>query len=140
LPESYEHIYEISGGDLRKAINLLQSASLFGEVTPEIVYKIAGAIKPKEIREILDYIVKGRFLEARERVLKLLYEDGIPGVDVVYHFHREILKLNVPEECKIRLIEVLGDYEYRLMEGSNEEIQLNALLAKMQLVCKSYVK
>jgi replication factor C small subunit len=140
VPESYVHIYEISGGDLRKAINLLQSASLFGEVTPEIVYKIAGAIKPKEIRDILDYVVKGKFLEAREKLLKLLYEDGIPGVDIVYHLHREIIKLNVPEECKIKLIETLGDYEYRLMEGSNEEIQINALLAKMLLICKSYSK
>jgi len=138
--EGLEAIYEISGGDLRKAINLLQSSSLFGEVDANIVYKVAGAVKPKEIKEILDLLVKGKFPEARDRILTLLYVDGISGTEIIYYIHKEIYKLNVPEECKIKLIEVLGEYEYRLLEGSNEEIQLNSLLAKMQLICKSYIK
>ncbi|MFP3190906.1 MAG: replication factor C small subunit, partial [Thermoproteota archaeon] len=138
--DGLEAIFEVSGGDMRKAINLLQSTSLLGEVNQETVYKVAGAVKPKEIRAILDSIVKGKFSEAREAVIKMLYVDGIPGSDIVYYLHREIGRINVPEECKIRLIETLGDYEYRLMEGSNEEIQLSSMLARMILICKEYVK
>ncbi len=138
--DGLEAIFEVSGGDMRKAINVLQSSSLLGEVNQEIVYKVAGAVKPKEIKAILDSVVKGKFSEARESVVKMLYIDGIPGSDIVYYLHREIGRLNVPEECKIRLIETLGDYEYRLMEGSNEEIQLASLIAKMILICKEYVK
>lgn len=138
--DGLEAIYEVSGGDMRKAINLLQSSSLLGVVNHDTVYKVAGAVKPKEIRTILDNIVKGRFAEAREAIIKMLYTDGIPGSDIVYYLHREIVRINVPEECKIKLIETLGDYEYRLMEGSNEEIQLSSMLARMVLICKDYVK
>ncbi len=138
--EALEAIFDLSGGDMRKAINLLQSSSLFGEVTPEVVYKVAGAVKPKEVRSILDNLIKGNFEGARNAVLKMLYNDGISGTEIVYHLYRELPKLNVPDECKLSLIEILGEYEYRVLEGSNEEIQLSSLLARMQLILKNCSK
>ncbi len=138
--DAFEVIYDLSGGDLRKAINLLQSSSLFGEVTPEVVYKVAGAVKPKEVRSILDNLMKGNFEAARNAILKMLYNDGISGTEIIYHLYRELPKLNVPDECKLNLIEILGEYEYRILEGSSEEIQLISLLAKFQLIFKTCSK
>jgi replication factor C small subunit len=136
--EALEVIYDLSGGDLRRAINLLQSSSLFGEVTPEIVYKVAGAVKPREVRAIFDNLLKGDFESARNAILKMLFNDGISGSEIIYHLYRETYRLNVPDECKLQLIEILGDYEYRILEGSSEEIQLNSMLARMQLILRNY--
>lgn len=138
--EALEVIYELSQGDLRKAINLLQSSSLFGEVTPEVVYKVAGAVKPKDIRSMLESLMKGDFENARNSLLKMLYNDGISGSEIIYYLYREIQRLSVPDECKLNLVEVLGEYEYRIMEGASEEIQLSSLLARMQLIFRNYVK
>jgi len=138
--EALEVIYDLSGGDLRRAINLLQSSSLFGEVTPEIVYKVAGAVKPREVRAIYDSLIKGDFESARNAILKMLLNDGISGTEIIYYLYREIYRLNVPDECKLSLIEVMGEYEYRILEGSSEEIQLNSMLARMQLILKNYIK
>src|SRR5579885_3632394 len=59
--QALETIFDLSNGDLRRAINLLQSASLFGEVTSEVVYKVAGAVKPREVKAIFDSLIKGNF-------------------------------------------------------------------------------
>ena len=48
--EALESIYEISEGDMRRAINILQAASYLGRVTVESVYKVVGMARPREIR------------------------------------------------------------------------------------------
>lgn len=47
-------LYEISQGDLRKAINNLQIVSVNGKVTNKNIYRICSFPDPDEIREIID--------------------------------------------------------------------------------------
>ncbi|MBU7042956.1 MAG: Replication factor C small subunit, partial [Theionarchaea archaeon] len=42
--------------------------------------------------------------------------------------------LDIPEQKKIELVDRLGEHEFRLVEGSNEKIQLESLLAHFSLV------
>ena len=55
---------------------------------------------------------------------------GLSGLDAIVQIQRQIWNLNVPDKLKIQLIKACGDYEFRLVEGSNEFIQLAALLAE----------
>jgi replication factor C small subunit len=59
---------------------------------------------------------------------------GLSGLDVVKQIHRELLGLELEERRKLQLIEVIGEAEYRLLEGGSDEVQLNALLAKISLI------
>jgi replication factor C small subunit len=128
--DSLKAIYEVSEGDLRKATNLLQASSALGKITRGTVYDVAAQARPKDIREMVDLAVAGRFPDARKKLYDLLINQGLSGEDVIKGIHRSIFELDVPEERKLFLIDRIGEFEFRLNQGGSEEIQLEALLAQ----------
>jgi replication factor C small subunit len=130
-------IIEISEGDMRKVTNLLQTSSTLGEkITADIVYDVASRAKPVDVRDMLDLALKGNFIDARKKLQDLILKQGLSGSDIIAEIHRQIYSLNISEEAKISLIEKSGEYEFRLSEGANELIQLEALLAQFLLYSK----
>ncbi len=126
-----EAIFSVTRGDLRKSINLLQSVSATGkEVTEEVVYEVSSQAKPQAIRELLEGALDGRFIEARDKLQELVLEKGISGMDIIKEIHRQVYSLDIDEKKKVRLVEKMGEYEFRLDEGADEQIQLEALLAQ----------
>jgi replication factor C small subunit len=117
-------------GDLRKAINLLQSASAFGNITEEVIYQVGGMARPEEIREIISIAIEGDFIKARDMLRALVITYGVSGEDVVVQFHKEVFKLPISNENRVKLAGIIGEYDFRIKEGSNELIQLEALLAQ----------
>ncbi|MEL9939899.1 MAG: replication factor C small subunit [Ignisphaera sp.] len=136
--DGLEAIYEISGGDLRKAINILQAAAALGEVTVANVYKVVGLAHPKEIREILNLALSGRFIEARDKLRELMVIYGLSGVDVLKQMHRELFSadLKIPEDLRVMIADYIGEIHFRIVEGADDEIQLTALLARLSLLGK----
>ncbi|MFQ5815338.1 MAG: replication factor C small subunit [Candidatus Hydrothermarchaeaceae archaeon] len=120
-----------SEGDLRRAINLLQSASSTAEeLNKDVIYRIMAKATPEEVREILNLALAGNFLDARTKLRDLMITYGMSGEDLVEQFHREVFKLPIQEAAKVKLVDTIGEYDFRLVEGSNEIIQLEALLAQ----------
>jgi replication factor C small subunit len=133
-PESIEILYEGSEGDCRRATNLLQAtASISPNITPELVSTIISNAKPKDIRVVLDYALSGDFLKSREKLLDVMLKESISGQDVIKSIQKEIWALNIDPEIKVRLTEKTGEVEFRLVEGSDELIQLESLLASFVL-------
>jgi len=128
--EAGEALYEISNGDVRKLENTLQSCSVVAkEITKDLVYEVASAARPKEVKEVLDLSVKGFFADARTLLLKTMLNHGLSGVDIIKQIQREILSLDVEDAKKMRMIEKCGEAEFRLVEGSDEYVKLEALIA-----------
>ncbi|MEM2060000.1 MAG: replication factor C small subunit [Archaeoglobaceae archaeon] len=136
--DGIEAILYISAGDFRKAINALQGASAIAEVIDaEKIFQVTAMAQPKEIAEILDTALRGNFIEAREKLSKLMLEYGMSGEDVLSQFFREIVSSNsINEKMKVLLIDRLGEIDFRLTEGANERIQLDAFLAYLSTVGK----
>ncbi len=138
--DGLEAIWEVAAGDMRRAINTLQAAAALGTVTAETVFKAVGMAKPKEITEMLSLALKGDFIGARERLRRLMISYGLSGVDIVRQIHREIFGtrsgLNLPEDIKVELADLVGEIDYRIVEGADDEIQLSAFLAKLVLIGK----
>jgi replication factor C small subunit len=134
--DALEVIYEISQGDMRKAINILQAASTLGEVTISNVYKVVGLAHPKEVREIIQLALAGKFIEARDRLRELMITYGLSGSDVLKQMHREIFSadLKIPEDVRVVLADYIGEIQFRIIEGADDEVQLTALLAKIALL------
>lgn len=130
----------VAEGDMRKAINILQaSAALDEKVGEKAVFNVASRAKPEEIEQMLKLALKGNFLEARENLNKLLYEHGMSGEDVVLQLYREIIDMDeesIPSKTKIELLDIIGEYNFRIVEGANERIQLEALLAQFMKFAK----
>lgn len=130
--DGLDAILYITGGDMRRAINLLQASALSGEeIDEDSVYSIAAQARPEEVREMMEAAVGGSFGEARERLYSLLIDRGIAGEDIVKEIHRTIYQLDRDEKAKLRMIEELGDYEFRLDSGGDPMIQLEAYLAQL---------
>lgn len=129
-----EALYEVSGGDCRNVENVLQSsAAISSAITDELVYSMAAVAKPKEIREILEMALENKFVEARDKLLSVMLNYGLAGLDVIKQVQKEILELKIGSRQKMQLIEKCGEIEFRMTEGSNEFIQLEALLSQFAL-------
>jgi len=123
-----------SEGDLRKAINTLQAAASVGrDVDEKTVYEVVGRVKPGDVQDLLEIAVKGDFIKARERLRTLLLQQGLSGKDILKQVHSEILRMPIPEKNKIELVDAIGEIDYRLIQGADEEVQLSSLLARLAL-------
>ncbi|MHA1835701.1 MAG: replication factor C small subunit, partial [Candidatus Odinarchaeia archaeon] len=128
--DGLEAIFYVSEGDMRKAINTLEAAaSLEKEITPDTVYQVTGKVRPEEINNMLTLALKGKFIESREKLRTLLIDHGLSGTDIVKQAFTQILKLPVDEKVKIKLMEALGEVDYRIVEGANDDIQITYFLA-----------
>ncbi|MCJ7771455.1 replication factor C small subunit [Candidatus Bathyarchaeota archaeon] len=128
-------IIEESEGDLRKACNTLQAAAGFGKrVDEKVIYTVVGHVIPKEVQEMLLLALKGDFIEARQKLRKMLVEYGVSASDLIRQVHTEIFRFNIPEPLKARLIDAIGEADFRITEGSNDEVQFSALLARLAIL------
>ena len=132
LDEGLDAIYEVCGGDLRRAINTLQAAASLGKpITAEVVYSVVGRAHPAEIREMMKIAMNGDFIKAREKLREMIFKYGVAATDIVRQIHTEVFRLDIPEPWKIKLADLVGEIDFRITQGSDEEIQLSALLAKL---------
>lgn len=128
-------LINVSRGDLRRAINYLQSSStLSDDFNEDIILRIAGEVPSEEIKKILNYSIKGELQLAKLTLDKLIRGYGLSGNNLIRQMHREVYNLKISEEQKIEIIKILAEIEYRLSQGGTEIIQLNALLAKIVLL------
>ncbi|HYS70938.1 MAG TPA: Replication factor C small subunit, partial [Thermoplasmata archaeon] len=134
-PGAMKALLYIAGGDMRKAVNALQvAASITESIDEDTLYKTASTARPEEVKKLIDTALTGDFLRAREALDNLLIEYGLAGEDVLRQIHRQVFETSLPDDLKVRLVDVIGEVEFRLVEGSNERIQLENLLAQMVLL------
>ncbi|MFA5176402.1 MAG: replication factor C small subunit [Candidatus Nanoarchaeia archaeon] len=130
-------IIEVSSGDVRRLTNILQScASISKEITENLIYDIVAAAHPKEVKEIVEVATSGNFIGAREKLLEVMLKHGLSGLDIIKQIQREIWNLNIKDENKLKMVEKCGEIEFRLVEGSDEYVQLEALLSQFALYGK----
>jgi len=129
-PEAFGLLYEVSEGDFRRVINFLQAtSSISPNITPDLINTIVSQAKPSDIRIVLDYSLSGDFINARAKLLDIMLKDSISGQDVIKAIQKEIWNLSIDNEIKVKLTERTGEAEFRIVEGSDEFIQLESLLA-----------
>ncbi|MBI4150350.1 replication factor C small subunit [Candidatus Woesearchaeota archaeon] len=129
-----EVLFEVSEGDVRRVENILQSCAAMGkEINEELVFSLASVAKPKEIKKALELALKNKFAEARNELLNIMLRYGLSGLDVIKQIQKEILELDLDGRKKMELVAACGEAEFRMTEGSDEYIQLEALLAKVAL-------
>ncbi|MBU1136224.1 MAG: replication factor C small subunit [Nanoarchaeota archaeon] len=133
-------LYEASEGDARKVTNLLQAtASISPKITLELISTVVASAKPSDVKIVLEYALSGDFLNSRKKLLDIMLKESISGHDLIKSIQKEIWKLNIEPELKVRLTEKTGEIEFRLVEGSDEFIQLEALLASFVLAGRGKV-
>jgi replication factor C small subunit len=138
-PEAAERLVDYSEGDLRHAINALQTASVYREgcVDEKTVLQVIGEASPKQVQMMLNKALNGDFIEARKMMYDLIGSFGFSGAEIVRQMQRELFKISyITPEQKAELTNIVAEYDYRLTQGANSDIQLSALLAQFAKVGK----
>lgn len=131
--DGLEAIFEVSGGDLRRGINTLQAAASLGKpLEADTIYSVIGRASPTDVREMLNLAMKGNFLDSREKLRDMILKYGVAGSDIIRQIHIEIFRMkDVPEPWKIKLADAIGEVDFRLIQGADDEVQLSSLLARL---------
>jgi len=135
--DGMEALLDIAGGDLRHAINLLQAtAATVKQVNSDSIYKVAAKARPQEIEDCVKLALEGKFNDARSQLDGVMIKQGLSGEDVVRQIHATVLKMDLPEGKLVPLIDKIGEYSFRLIEGADARIQMCALLAQIYAIGK----
>ena len=128
--QAREALFKVSEGDCRRLENVLQScASLGKNITADMVFSIASVAEPKEITDALQLALAGKFVESRKKLLDVMMQYGLSGLDAIKQIQKQVWKLDINGKDKVMLIDKCGEIEFRLVEGADEFVQLEALLA-----------
>lgn len=133
--EAKEALFTVSNGDVRRVENLLQAcAALSKSITEDVIYSIASYAKPKEIASLLELARSNNFAVAKKQLLKVQLEYGLSGTDIIKQLQQAIWRMeNVDDRKKLELVKQCGEAEFRMVEGSDEFVQLEALIASFTL-------
>ncbi len=127
----FEMLFFISGGDLRKAINTLQMAvalellndidineilKISGFVDQQTLENLVGAFQTKDFERVKDVLNSIETYDSRSFIRQIL--------DIIPQIRLEPKDLN-------SLFAFFGDIDYRISQGSDDHIQILALLAEI---------
>lgn len=127
-------IVDYSEGDLRHAINLLQATASFGAISEDNVKSSAGLTKTKEVDDVLKLALDGKIIEARNKMIELIKVYGMSESDFLKYINAAAFKTKIGNLSDV--IGAIAEYDYRVLMGSNSEIQLSALLAELGKIGK----
>lgn len=134
---AYETIKYIAQGDMRRALNALQGASMINKkIDSDDIYKASSMARPEDIAELINFGLKGNFSKSKEKMKYLILDMGISADEIVRQIYRSVLETNIPDKLKADIINQIGEVDFRIAEGSNENIQLDTLISKLILLAK----
>ena len=134
-----EDIVYFTQGDMRKSINILQASTTSDKsVTTEAVLDVINRAKPKSVRKMIMKALDHDFMGARDELRDIMIMDGVSGDDLISQMYQEVNKMTnekiIPETDFIKLMEYMSECDYRIREGSNARLQIEALLSKFLIV------
>ena len=125
----FDAIYDVTNGDMRQAINLMQAASASGELTEESVQSVSGSSVKERAKEVILLALDGDFDGARSKLIELTRVYGIPERDFLRFANEAINSEKLDDTGKV--VSILAEYDFRLVQGSQPELQLTAMLAQL---------
>lgn len=132
-----KRIFELSDGDLRRAINFLQVAATSskpGKLDAAGLDKIAPEDESDRVGVMLKAALEGDFIKSREMMYELMGKRGLSGREIIRTANREVVRLHLEGRKQVEAVRLLGEYDFRLSQGANEDIQLSAMLAQFSLL------
>ncbi len=131
--DACDAIVHVSLGDLRKAITALQvAASLDTHITRALVYETTATAPPEALHGFVLACKQDGFHPARRRLREILDQYGLAGTDFVNQLHRSVFDIEfISERQKLDLTETMAEFDFRLVEGGGEALQLDALCSRL---------
>ncbi|PIU22286.1 MAG: replication factor C small subunit [Candidatus Diapherotrites archaeon CG08_land_8_20_14_0_20_30_16] len=133
-------IFYVSLGDMRKAINILQACSVLDDsIGEQEVFTVSARARPEEVKKMVLLAKDGKFKDARDLLYKLMFNYGMSGEDILNQIYREVVDFSedyLNSREKVSLIEIISEINFRVSEGANDRLQIEAMLAMFNLHTK----
>lgn len=131
-PEGIESILYTSDGDLRQAINNLQSTySGFGNIIPNNVMKVCDQPHPFVLEKVLKHCINKDIKNACDDIT-LLYKEGYSCNDIISSFFKVTRNSkDLTEDLKLLFIKEIGHIHMRIIEGVSSLLQLYGLCSRL---------
>ncbi|CAB4036625.1 replication factor C subunit 5 isoform X1 [Paramuricea clavata] len=127
-------LIRLSGGDMRKALNILQSTSLaFDVVNEENIYTCTGKPQRNDIENIVNWMLNEDYKAAYQNIMELKTMKGLALDDILAEVHIYVHRVDFPATVRMHLLDKMANIEHRLASGTSEKIQLGSLLAAFQV-------
>ena len=132
--EAITTIVNFAEGDMRKSVNMLQSAASTGSITEDHVFEVVSKAKPQEIKKMVNAALMGDFMKSRDILREVMIMQGTSGEDMVNQIYQDVssrvMNGQMDGDIYMNLIGAIAETDFRIREGANPRIQLEALLAK----------
>ncbi|KAL0314333.1 UNVERIFIED_CONTAM: Replication factor C subunit [Sesamum angustifolium] len=131
VPENgLKALVRLSNGDMRKALNILQSTHMASQqISEEAVYLCTGNPLPMDIEQISYWLLNEPFTTSCKRISEIKTRKGLALVDIVREVTMFVFKIKMPPDVRIHLINEMAEIEYRLSLACNDKLQLGSLVA-----------
>tara|TARA_B000000557_G_C20754111_1_gene434344 strand:+ start:205 stop:1182 length:978 start_codon:yes stop_codon:yes gene_type:complete len=133
---------EISGGDLRIALNYLQSIyTCYGKITTKNVYSLTGLPPVSKIRDIVLQCFRGEINQAYQSLLDISHQ-GYSLFDILEVFmnicqqNEEMLFTN--EELRLTILKIVAMTQIKVNDGANY-LQIGSLLCQIARLHREFV-
>jgi replication factor C subunit 3/5 len=127
--DGIDAILALSGGDMRRVLNLLQSTVMSVEVVNETsVYLTSGAPLPSDIAIIFDLLLDHDFQKAFYSILDTCSTKGYALADVLHDLTPLVTSKDFPPGVLADLLDGMSNVEYRLSFGTDEKLQIGSLV------------
>jgi DNA polymerase III delta prime subunit len=124
-------LLEVSEGDLRRSITLLQSTSLLyqGKIDAAQLREVAGVVPPELCKQLLSAITSSPLTEVLRQVEDLEMEGY--GAQVLPVMLDLVTAANMEDRKKAACANLLALADARLTDGVNEDLQLRWVCTEM---------
>lgn len=127
--DGVEAMLRLSGGDMRKVLNVLQATSMSHPVIDATsVYTCTGEPLPEDLDAIMRSLMDASFNVGYQTCQQLMRTKGIALNDIVTYVAKITAATKLPPQVQLRLIKKLADIEYNLAFATKESVQLGALV------------
>ena len=129
--DGIEAILNLSGGDMRRVLNLLQSThmSAAGNLVNQVtVYLTAGAPLPSDIDDIFEMLRNEKFSTAVNNIVAMCSTKGYALTDVLKELTEIVITYNFPPSVLAEILDGMSNVEHRLASGTDEKLQTGSLV------------
>lgn len=124
-----QSILSLSGGDMRRVLNLLQSTAMSSDVVNERnVYLTSGAPLPRDVETALEWLLNLDFRTAYNELVNMCSTKGYALADILTDLATAILGMELPPGVLAVLLDGMSDVEHRLAFGTDEKLQTASLV------------
>ena len=124
-----EAILSLSGGDMRRVLNLLQTTAMSSkQVDESTVYLTSGAPLPKDIDVIVKSLFNDQFSVSYSKITTLCKTKGYAMADILSDLTTVVSSMELPAGALAEILDGMSGVEYRLASGTDEAIQCAGLV------------